>query len=126
MNQKQHYKEQLDKIQKDESRRLVTKILFISFLAITAYLLWIFYIGSNETIRISGKAITLHDETTKRGSKVFIVIELPDGEIVRAIFPSNAGYINNGKVILEKISTKLFAAKRYRFIGFDKDIGIKQ
>ena len=119
MGKNKTYKEKLDKFQKTDT---IKGISFFALLFIIGMFCLYLYISNTGSKQVTGKAITMVDATSESGQLLYIVVELENGERIRAVMPARIAFRINEEVLLVEYVTKFFGVKKYRLIGFTKEL----
>jgi len=111
-------KEKLDKLAKDDINK---KIFMYSSIAIGLILLLVLYsknIDSYHSILITGKANKITVEKTEQGSDIVMLVQLKNGNIVRANMDRKVPLQQEAVVEIEKIVNKNGMLRHYNFIRY--------
>jgi len=114
---KQDAKKQLDKIQRQERLRNILPAISTSLLLIILIAaLLIYRYSPGNAVEVYGVVTGLYGRPVlKRGEKIYLMVQLDDGRIVKTRKPNQVIYRKNQRVQLLEIKTYMLGNIRYDF-----------
>lgn len=114
----------LDKLRKADMTQAIKGKAFPAVLIIVAIIGLYLFISNTWSRQVTGKAITIKmmDSAYESNQLVYIIVELENGDRVRAVMPEHFPFWKDEEVVLSEIPTKFFGPKEYRLLGYNNEL----
>ena len=110
----------IDELVKKNRRKTMITVV-VNGLVLVAVLGWFFLPPMGPTTPTTGTVLRLVGLPSEEGNKLYLMVQIENGQEVRTRIANSSQYRQNGKVKLDKQEPMLFGRTKYRFRGYVDD-----